>query len=326
MLSRVANSLYWAGRYVERSDHLARYLNVNYFSSLDAPNQMAQSRQFVLESILFMGGHPIDVNLSESEILYKVGFDRSNPQSILNCVVKTRSNAQRTRHLLSVEVWEAINKYYHFINTYSVDVFVTTGLYDLTMTLSEYVSIIREKIIRTLLHDEVWALLMLGIHIERAFQIVSLLNTKLYDIQKIGSQNPGTKDLTYEWATLLRCAEAYDMSKKLNKSLPEQWGTVEFLVLNPVNPKSLISNIQKVKGYIERIGNKQHYPEDSVEFKVGKLAANFQYLTMSEIKPDFPEFLKETYERLNEIGKSFEADYLFFASEPSHPNEQSAFQ
>ena len=225
MLSRVANSLYWAGRYVERSDHLARYLNVNYFSSLDAPNQMAQSRQFVLESILFMGGHPIDASLNENEILYKVGFDRKNPQSILNCVVKTRTNAQRTRHLLSVEVWEAINKYYHFINTYSVEVFVTTGLYDLTMTLSEYVSIIREKVTRTLLHDEVWALLMLGIHIERAFQIVSLLNTKLYDIQKIETQKPQTKDLTHEWATLLRCAEAYDMIKKAEQ---ERAGAMEY--------------------------------------------------------------------------------------------------
>ena len=52
MLARVANNLFWMGRYIERSEHIARYMNVNYFSSLDAPNELSQSRQFVLRSIL----------------------------------------------------------------------------------------------------------------------------------------------------------------------------------------------------------------------------------------------------------------------------------
>ena len=59
MLARVANNLFWMGRYIERSEHIARYLNVNYFSSLDAPNELSQSRQFVLQSMLFMVGDPL---------------------------------------------------------------------------------------------------------------------------------------------------------------------------------------------------------------------------------------------------------------------------
>ena len=52
MLARVANNLFWMGRYIERAEHVARYLNVNYFSSLDAPNELSQSRQFVLRSMM----------------------------------------------------------------------------------------------------------------------------------------------------------------------------------------------------------------------------------------------------------------------------------
>ena len=59
MLARLANNLFWMGRYIERSEHLARYLNVNYFSSLDAPNELSQSRQFVLRSIMFMSSNEI---------------------------------------------------------------------------------------------------------------------------------------------------------------------------------------------------------------------------------------------------------------------------
>ena len=66
MLSRVANNLFWMGRYIERAEHIARFTNVNYFSSLDAPNQLSQSRQFVLRSLRFMVGEPV---LDDSEVL-----------------------------------------------------------------------------------------------------------------------------------------------------------------------------------------------------------------------------------------------------------------
>ena len=56
MLSRVANNLYWMGRYMERADHLARYTNKIYFSSLDAPILKTYDRKFVLESMLYMAG------------------------------------------------------------------------------------------------------------------------------------------------------------------------------------------------------------------------------------------------------------------------------
>ena len=75
MLARLANNLFWMGRYIERSEHLARYLNVNYFSSLDAPNELSQSRQFVLRSIMFMSSNEIidaKVKLKEEEVLFDV--------------------------------------------------------------------------------------------------------------------------------------------------------------------------------------------------------------------------------------------------------------
>lgn len=313
MLSRVANNLYWAGRYLERSDHAARYLNINYFSSLDAPNIVSQSRKFVLESILFMiGGEVGGESEEEEKVLYHVGFERTNMQSLLSTVTNARQNAHGTRYLLSTELWEAINTYYHFVNNYPVEVFVKTGLYDLTTKLSEMCSIIREKIIRTLLHDEIFAILMLGVHIERAFQIVRMINAKLYDVQKIMQKNPNIKDLSYEWVTLLKCAEAFDMSRKYYKKVPDKMDTIEFLVLNVQNPKSLISSLKKVKEYIHRISNKSRPQPDTAEFKIGKLVAHFQYFTLEDIQEDIVGFLGDTLDKLNDIGESFEKEYLFF--------------
>ena len=326
MLARVANSLYWAGRYIERSDHTARYLNVNYFSSLDAPNIISQSREFVLESILFMVGGEFDQQVKEEDILFRVGLDRDNPQSIISTVTAARQNAHVTRHLLSTEVWEAINKYYHFVNSYPPEVFVKTGLHELTTKLNEMCSIIREKIIRTLLHDEVWGLLMLGIFIERALQSVRIINSKLYDVHKIEQRNTDIKDFSYEWATLLKCAEAFDMSKKYYKKMPDQLNTITFLILNEQNPKSVISSLIKVKEYIYRISNKRHDNPDSVEFKVGKLLAHFQFYTQEDINTNLVSFLGQTQQSLYDIAESFEKDYLFISRDKEEKQQQTQMQ
>ncbi|MGB5370992.1 MAG: alpha-E domain-containing protein, partial [Flavobacteriaceae bacterium] len=102
MLARVANNLFWMGRYIERSEHTARYLNVNYFSSLDAPNELSQSRQFVLKSMLFMVGDPVKDEsefLDEESVLYQIGLDTHFPFSIINNVKYARENANSARDL-----------------------------------------------------------------------------------------------------------------------------------------------------------------------------------------------------------------------------------
>jgi uncharacterized alpha-E superfamily protein len=312
MLSRVANSLYWAGRYIERSDHTARYLNVNYFSSLDTPNNLPQKENLVMESLLFMAGDKFDKPIEEKEVLFYIGFDKTNPLSIISTATLARTNAHGTRHLISSETWEAINKFYHFVNTYNVNTFIKTGLYDLTTKVNESCSTIREKIIRTLLHDEVWALLMLGIHLERAYQVIRLINTKLLDIKKIQNLAPELYDLTYEWATLLRCAEVYDMSKKVYRRTPNQSQAIEFLLLNANNPKSLLSNIEKVISYINRIGGERDAEPGNVEFEVGKYLSELKYLTMEDVGEDPTEFILSTFNRLNRISEKFQEDYLFF--------------
>lgn len=311
MLSRVANSLYWAGRYVERCDHTSSFINIHYFASLDTPNKLAQEDEFVLESLLFIAGDDYQGKLTEEEVLHHIGFDRKNPMSIINTATQARVNAHGTRHLISTECWEAFNKFYHLVNSYDPKVFITTGLYDLTTKLNGACSIIREKIIRTLMHDEVWALLMIGIHLERAFQIIRLLNTKLYDVGKIQAQNPGLNDLTYEWATLLRCAEVYDMSKKHYRKIPNQNQAIEFLILNTKNPKSLISNIEKLHSYIQRLSDKSTLIPGSIEFIIGKFHSYLTYLTIEEIESDTTAFVLNAFEELNKVGAAFEKDYLF---------------
>ena len=115
MLARVANNLFWMGRYLERTEHIARFINVNYFSSLDAPNEVSQSRQFVLKSILYMVNDTVidsDDELNEQEVLFDVALNPENEFSILNCFKYARENASSARDLLSMELFRSINELY----------------------------------------------------------------------------------------------------------------------------------------------------------------------------------------------------------------------
>jgi uncharacterized alpha-E superfamily protein len=85
------------GRYIERAEHIARFMNVNYFSSLDAPNQLSQSRQFVLQSMLFMVGDPVSdpsKGLNEEEVLFDLGVNPEKSYSIISSIKVARENAK----------------------------------------------------------------------------------------------------------------------------------------------------------------------------------------------------------------------------------------
>jgi uncharacterized alpha-E superfamily protein len=118
----------------------------------------------------------------EKEVLFKIGLDSQNPNSIISIITVARENARGARNAISSDLWEAINKYYHLVNNYSVETYISTGFYDLTQIILEQTSIVQSKISGTLLHDEEWAIILVGMYIERVIQVIKIINSKLHDI------------------------------------------------------------------------------------------------------------------------------------------------
>ena len=313
MLSRIANNLYWMGRYFERAEHLARYTKEIYFSSLDAPILEAYDRRFVLESMLYMAGIFDMKNINEKDVLHKIGFDRNNPHSIISSITSGRENARGAQNIISAELWEAINKYYHKINSFSEDVFLSTGLYDFSQVIIEQSSVVRGKIRSTLLHDETWAIILLGTHIERAIQTIRIINSKLNDILKIEQSGYSVNDLSFEWTTLLRCTESFDMNRKYYGSIPCKEEVLEFLILNQLCPRSIHYSLISIKEYLSKVSKKNSLEIDSssIEFQIGKLCAHYEYLTIDEIKDDIYSLLNFTLGQLRNISSNFEQKYLY---------------
>ena len=312
MLSRVANNLYWMGRYIERAEHFARYSNKIYFSSLDAPILETYDRKFVLESMLYMTGIFDMEEIVEKDVLFKIGLDTQNPNSIISIITLARENARGARSAISTDLWEAINKYYHLVNSYPVETYVSTGFYDLTQSILDQTSIVREKIAGTLLHDEEWAIIMVGMHIERVIQVIRIINSKLHDIYKIEQAGHPVTEMSFEWSTLLRCAEAFDMNRKFYRSVPNKEQVLEFLILNPHCPRSISYAIDGISRYFSRINSTETHEPESLSFKIGKLCAQYKYLTLEEYNNDIYGLLNSTQDHIIEIGSELEKKYLSF--------------
>ncbi|WP_339841099.1 alpha-E domain-containing protein [uncultured Maribacter sp.] len=313
MLARVANNLFWMGRYIERSEHIARYLNVNYFSSLDAPNIKSQDRQFVLRSMLFMVGDPEKDEsklLKEEDIIYQIGLNPVYHFSILNNVKLARENANSARDLISTELYEAINKFYHFVLNYPKEIFVKNGLHDFTTHVAEMTAILRGKIRGTLLHDETYAIILMGVNIERATQITRMINAKYNDALMAQGIYEDKFSKSFEWTTLLKCAESYDMMRRFYKKTPTSISTLEFLILNPNCPRSVMNALNQVNEHIKILNPEKRYNKDSTAFLIGRIRAEYEYKYVEEIENDIKAFIENILDSLVEISNKVDEEFF----------------
>ena len=113
MLSRLADSLYWMSRYVERAENVARFIDVNTWLSLDLPagyqEQWSPLISTTGDDALFAKHYP---DASKRNVIRFLTFDSRNPNSILSAVTAARDNARLARQYITLETWERLNRFY----------------------------------------------------------------------------------------------------------------------------------------------------------------------------------------------------------------------
>lgn len=311
MLSRVADNLYWFGRYIERTEHICRFLNVQYFSSLET--QLDVQYDLVFQSILSMVGIEYDSeNLLEEDTLVKVALDDSNGASIKSSVLAARENVRGARDLISNELWQIVNKFYRFIVDYPEEYYRTKGLHDFTQTTIDNCAIIKHNIQNTLLHDEVWAFINVGIHLERAVQIMRMSISKLEDVQKLEEMEAPASVISYQMGTLLKSAEAMDMFRKVYRTSPTVNQTLEFLVLNKLFSRSVTYNLAALQQFLLQIKPNKIIQPNSLEWNVGRTTEFMKYSTIADLEKKPIDFLSKTMNYMHNLNNLLTKEYLSY--------------
>ncbi|MDP9170907.1 MAG: alpha-E domain-containing protein, partial [Acidobacteriota bacterium] len=233
MLSRIADSLFWVGRYMERADNTARILDVNYHMLLEQPADTYKLRWDPLIAITgersrFYERYEEADARNAFEFL---GFSEDNPNSISQCIVSARENARAIRDRLSRELWEDINSLYHKVNT----------LRESDEDLSRFCDAVKRGGHRfhgvceaTQPRDEGWHFLQAGCALERAEMTARILDVHYH--QMLEAPEILNESRSHTWMAVLKSVAAYEFYKRQYSQIePEK--VAELLLLDARHPR-----------------------------------------------------------------------------------------
>ncbi|PZU75915.1 alpha-E domain-containing protein [Brevundimonas sp.] len=254
MLSRTADSLYWTGRYMERADFLARILEAAIrLAALPAKDQAAVTAWAgaIASSGVKTAFDASGRAVSEKSVREYLAFGSDNSTSIKACITKARTNARSVRTALTIELWEAINGAWNGLNELGEptrrDDF--TGFLDFVKSTSLAVEGASS---RTMLRNDAYWFLRLGMAIERADNTARLLDVKYHLLLPPGERVGGQLDY-FQWTTLLREVSALTAYRWVYRESVRPWLVADLLVLNRQMPRSLASCQGMIVSYLERL-------------------------------------------------------------------------
>lgn len=214
MLSRVASSIYWMSRYLERADNVTRFIEVNARLILD----MGWERETAQwEPLIRASGDEADFNkryssCDEKSVINFLTFDTKNPNSILRCVQNARENARTVREIISSEMWETINALYHLVEKHSRKRHID----DLQTFFSQVHSanhLFTGLIENTMSHSEGWHFANLGKLLERADKTARMLDVKYFLLLPSADYFDSPYDAV-EWGAVLKSVSGFEMYRK----------------------------------------------------------------------------------------------------------------
>lgn len=314
MLSRVANSLYWMVRYVERADNLARLINVNQQLLLDSEKLDSDRLSgFWQPIILSIGEEEVFNSLYDkagsAEVIRFLSEDRRNPNSIASCIGLARENARTVRDQLSDELWEALNALYLFTRSEEATRLIASDpprYYENIRRSSEtFLGIAASTISR----NEAWEFMDLGRHLERADKTTRFLDMSSYLPE--GAEAMAATTGVLHWSAILRSCGALGAFRAMKHSFNAH-GVVDFLVFSRDFPRSVRFCIEMVDASLHRISNTPRGTfSNAAERETGRLLAELNFgSTDDAFGGRLHEYLDALQERFNRIGEAIFDSYV----------------
>ncbi len=272
MLSRIAESLFWIGRYIERSDGTARILDVHLQLLLEDP---WIEEDLACRALLGVMGSdvPEGVELNRESVLNILAVDRSEPASIAYSLGAARENARRAREIVSSELWECLNttraRMPRRVSSDKVHEFF--GWVRERSALA--VGIIESATSR----DEAWQFFTLGRSLERADMTARLLATRSL-----------TEASGPSWTTILRSCGAYEAYLRTYRGVPSARNAAEFLLLDRLFPRSILFSVRRAEACmrdIEPRSDRVGVSDQGLRL-LGQIRSELEYRPIAEILDD----------------------------------------
>ncbi|RZT59514.1 putative alpha-E superfamily protein [Microcella alkaliphila] len=277
MLSRIAESLFWIGRYVERADGTARILDVHLQLLLEDP--WVEEDEACRSLLSVMGGEaPEGHDLTRGDVLSILAVDRTHPASIAYSLGAARENARRAREVVSTELWEVLN--------------TTRARMPRKVAnekVSEFFAWVRERsalavgiVESSTSRDESYSFFTLGRSLERADMTARLLATRAL-----------TEASGASWTTILRSCGAYESYLRTYRGMPSAENAAEFLLLDRLFPRSILFSVTRAEQCLRGIAP----PVDRAGVgdlalrQLGQIRSELEYRPIADILDELPRHM-----------------------------------
>lgn len=310
MLSRIAESLFWIGRYIERADGTARILDVHLQLLLEDP---WIDEPTACRSLLgVMGSAPADptVEVTRRDVLATLAIDRTAPSSIAFALNAARENARRAREIVSTDLWEILNT----TNAGMPKRLYNDRAHDFFQWVRERSALAVGTVDSSTSRDEAWQFFMLGRAIERTDMTARLLATRSL-----------TEESGPSWTTILRSCGAYEAYVRTYRGMPSSRNAAEFLLLDRLFPRSIIYSISTAENCMSEIdpGRDRVGHSNSVLRALGRMRNDLEYSPISEILAELPVHMERVQAVTREASNAIRQRFFPTQAEPSWIGENS---
>ncbi len=322
LLSRVASSVYWMSRYIERAENVARFVDVNLHLTLDMPSGAARQWQPLIDTSGDSADYAARYGAATQEsVIEFLTFDEKNPNSIMSCVRAARENARTVRDTISSEMWEQANKLYlmmlnalaaersdkpnELFKRFRMECHLFQGITDSTMS-----------------HNEAWNFIRAARKMERADKTTRILDVNYYMLLP-SVRVVGTPIDDIHWAAVLKSVSGFEMyRKRFGRLSPPR--IVEFLLLDPEFPRAVRYCLRLADESVRAVtGTPQGAYRNEAEQLLSQLRAEIDYSPVEQIMAGgLHEFVDTFQVKLNRIGAKIHE--TFFAIRPLEQQQQSA--
>lgn len=295
MLSRIAEALFWIGRYLERADGTARILDVHLQLLLEDPWVDEDTACRALLSV--MGTTPeTDEPLSRGDVVTLLALDRNHAASIAHSIASARENARRAREIISTDLWETLNhtrarmprriasdkthEFFRWVRDRSALAF---GVVDAATS-----------------RDEAWHFFSLGRSLERADMTARLLATR--SLTEIGGPS---------WTTLLRSCGGYEAHLRSHRAVPTANSAVEFLLVDRLFPRSVLASVLRAEECLRGIDPAIAFGSaDKASRILGRIRSELEFRPIDDIVVALSESMEEVQAGVSMVSDAIRERYF----------------
>ena len=308
MLSRIAESLFWIGRYIERADGTARLLDVHMQLLLEDP---WVDEDTACRSLLKVIGSNTEVQgpLDRNRLMELLTVDKDEPASVASSLGNARENARRVREVVNTELWECLNttrsrlprkvaldRAHDFFNWVKERTALAVGIVESSTS-----------------RDEAWTFFTLGRSLERADMNARLLATS----ELTEASGPS-------WTTILRSCGAYEAYLRTYRGVPSATNAAEFLLLDRIFPRSVIFSLNRAEACLtELLPDGSRVGMDETLLKLKQLGSNLEYRSAPAILANLTNEMHALQDGIDEVSRGIRDRFFPVNAIPTWVGEAS---